>query len=218
MRDIIKTTKAVIKTPTLFFKEITKEKSIKNAFIFFIIFYGITMAFSFVQTIVSMKTTPGLPQLFGYIMLPFSIMFTLAMSLGAIFFFTLIFHGFYKLFKGHGLYKDSFNLFVYSSVPSFILGLVMGIISAVVVIITGNPSAVWYVMLPAIPLYLTVYIWNAVLITIGGSILHRISRLHSFLAGVIIPMIVVLVILLFALLIAGIGLFAILSQTGQLPF
>lgn len=218
MRDITKTIKAVIKTPTRFFKEITKDKSIKDAFLFFIIFYGITMVFSFVQTIVSMKTTPGLPQIFGYIMLPFSILFTLAMSLGSIFLFTLIFHGFFKLFKGQGLYKDSFNLFVYSAVPSFILGLFMTIISAVIVIITRNPLSVWYVMIPAIPLNLAAYVWNAILITIGGSILHKISRLNSFLAGVLMPLILGLVIMLFVLLIVGIGIFAILSQTGSLPF
>ncbi|MCK4589381.1 MAG: YIP1 family protein [Nanoarchaeota archaeon] len=214
MRNIIETIKSVVQEPSKFFKEITKEKSIKEALIFFIIFYGITLLFSFVQSIFSMQTMPGVPKIISYIMLPFSMMFALAISFGSIFLFTLVFHGFFKLFKGKGLYKDSFNLFIYAAAPSFVLGLIMAVINAIVVIISQNPMTIWYLMIPAIPLYLGAFVWNAVLVTIGGSILHRISRLNSFLAGVLMPFILGLVILGFMLLIFGLGLFVFLSQSG----
>jgi hypothetical protein len=200
MRNIWDTIAAVIKQPTKFFKSITKEKDFKDALWLYIIFLAINAFFIIIQNVIS-KSLVGIP--FG--------LFGLAIGLGVFFLGVLITQLFFQAFGGKGQYKDTFNLLVYAGVPGMVLGILMNIFLTFSIAAQTTWLKIAF-LVPYVFFILAAVIWNIVLVIIGGSIIHRVSKGKAFVAGILLPFVLVIaltiVIIIFMLFLAGLGIFA----------
>ena len=201
MRNILETIAAVIKQPTKFFKSIAKEKGIKDAVLFWVFIFAVNFVLSAVYYF--------RVNAFSYWAILKVV--TLPLVVGLIFLFVLIVHGFFKLFKGQGKYKDTFNLLVYTSVPNFLLGILANLVR----IIAKPPATVetfsalgWPLMIFNMVIVLISLVWTLFLATKGGSILHKVRKVQSFLAVFVLPVLAIMLIMLLLGMLFSLGIFA----------
>lgn len=203
MRSILRTLKGIITEPNKFFQAVKKEKTIKQAFMFYLVFFVIdlalfTLAFYFGEAASIYAQIP----FYSFPM----IIATMVIGLAVMFLVILIFHGFFKLLRGKGSYADTFKTYVYAMAPGLVFGIFYYLVLFFVDIVQ-NP-AVNFVLGMVNFIFM---IWMAVLIVIGGSILHKISRGRAFLAGILLPAVVLFVLSL----IIGIMVFMGVLMSGM---
>jgi len=226
MKNIFETIRNIISEPKKFFRSVSKYKTFNDALYLFLIFYAVTMGISFLQGIVQTLAQPVqaagtsriiilASMLFGMF---FGLVFSMVFALLFMFLGILIVHGFFRLFRGKGAFKDTFNLIIYSSVPGYLLGIIVSVFIFLSTLFISDPNMPLVMMLFMAPIYIGAFVWQIVLITIGGSILHKISKLHSFLAGFLMPFILGLVITGIILLIVFLFLSAFVSIGTFWPF
>lgn len=226
MKNIFETIRNIISEPKKFFRSVSKYKTLNDALYLFLIFYAVIMGISFLQGIVQALAQPVqaagtsriiilVSMLFGMF---FGLIFSMVFALVFMFLGALIVHGFFRLFKGKGKFKDTFNLVIYSSVPGYLLGIIASVFIFLLTLFIPDPGMPLVMMLFMAPIYIGAFVWKVVLITIGGSILHRISKLHSFLAGVLTPFILGLAIATVILLIVFLFLSAFVPIGTFWPF
>ncbi len=213
--DIIK---GVLLKPKEFFKDIKKEKGIKNAFLYFLIFSVIT---TFLSTLYFYRVFLGIkiPQIeltHGLIIWIMFVLYILILlfSLVSIFILSAIIHLFVLLMKGKKGFYQTFKTVIYAGTPNYILSI---LISPVYIFVFSKFSGmkqmppeffVWFIPLFIIGLAVLIYI--IYLEVIGIKKLQEISTFRAFTAVFLLPfalLIVLYLIFLFAAIffLGGIG-------------
>ena len=156
--------KYLISNPNFFFEKIKSEQHIGAALLTYIAVAGIVLAigigfaFTFYSLIYS-----GSPFM-SYLGAGFTIALSIIMFIfGTIitFLYSAIIHIIVIGFKGQGGYKDSYNAYTYSMIPT--------------ILITAIPFVGFFLLIPSL-------IYSFILMSIGISKLHKISIGKSILA------------------------------------
>ncbi|MHA1344668.1 MAG: YIP1 family protein [Promethearchaeota archaeon] len=181
--------------PTKAFLEIEKEKSIKKAFIYFLIL----SLFSILLTSIILYINPTIYNPFVYKLLklpPPKLTFNLLLlticsgfigTIIASFIISGIIYLWLRMFGGKKPYKEAYKLFVYSRTPKLIFG--------------------W---IPLVNLVIGIY--SLVLLIIGTHVIYKFSKLKSTMIY-LIPLIIIFVIGIL-LLFLGIALLALTIPEG----
>ena len=207
--------KAILFKPSEFFNSIKSEENINEAFKFLafnLLITGLISAiflsagFLFMSLTSPLTLTNALPfqslLAFSTPMLLLILLVTIPLLLEIliipfIFLNSLLLHLFVKLFKGEGEFVDTFNIGAYAT-ALFLPGIILGLIP-----IIGS---------------LVVFIWQIIILILGISILHNISKLRSFLV-LITPSIVIFgLIILSIYLVLGFSSYPYLIEGDKLPF
>ena len=183
-----------------FFKDIRKERTIKESLLYYLVFFVASFALFIIA--LYFGKAGGIYAEQGIEMSSPIVLMLFVLGLAALFVGILIVHGFFKLFKGKGNYTDTFKTVVYSFTPSLIFSLIQYF-----VLIFVDFTQVMALNIAFGLISLILWIWVIVLITVGGSALHRISRGRAFLAGVLVPAVVITIIALIIFFIVGIAFF-----------
>jgi len=187
--------KEVLLKPKDFFKEIKKEKGIKNAFIYFIIFSIITTFLStlYFYRVFSKIKLPQIeltPNLILWVMVVMYIIVLIFAVLYA-FFLAGITHLFVLLMKGKKGFYQTFNVLIYGDTPRYILSIILSPIYIAVFPkffgIKQIPTEflVWLISVTILGLIITAY--TIYLKTIGIKNLHEISAFRAFAAVFLLP-------------------------------
>ncbi|MFC1800858.1 Yip1 family protein [Nanoarchaeota archaeon] len=193
MANFFSKLKGVLTQPTKFYKSVLKEKGVGPAFLYYLVFFVLSFA---LFTIAYYVGEAG--KMYQDINLSYPILLLFfILGLIVLFIITGILHGFFKLVSGKGKFEDTFKTYVYAATPSMIFGLIYYL---VMIFVNLNENVALSLALSLVTLLLL--IWTAFLMVIGGSILHKISKGKAFLAGVILPAVLMLVLVVFFAFIA----------------
>lgn len=195
--DFFNIIKEVISKPKDFFVNIKKEKGIKNAFIYFIIFAAIT---SFLSALYFYKVFPKIkipqmieltPALILGIMVLFFILILL-FSVASVFAVSAITHLFVLWMKGKNEFYQTFKALIYGNTPKYILSIILSPIYLTIYPkffgikqITPEFFA-WLV--PMSVLGIAVAVYTIYLKTIAIKKLQEISAFRAFSAVFLLPL------------------------------
>ena len=194
--DVLTKIKLVLTKPTELFKKIEKKKGIKESYKYFAIITLVSVVFGFISVITFPNFVYNLIRKLFITSLPEAQMPTIpgiitALIAGYILALLLVFvsvallHIWIKIFRGKGKFEETFKIYSYGTTPSSLLS--------------------W------IPLIgLVAWIYDLVLLIIGTSILHKISRTRSTVLY-LIP-VVISALLLILIITAVIALFSYITS------
>ena len=139
----------ILKEPKKFFKSLSKEKGAKEAFKYLAVLVAINLILTFIVSFyyIPQEDMSILTSGFGsflLVVLIFLIVLWYSMVLAFSFLFAGILHLWVKLFGGRSVYSKTYQLFVYSSVPSLLFNWVpyLGIFAVMYglyLLIVGTP-------------------------------------------------------------------------------
>ena len=188
----------VLRHPNQFSQRITAEKGLKAPFLFYLLFFVISIITSFIS-MVSLTSNPIFSLMessYGGMLVSFTIVIliivsalVLALLFVVVFFVQIVIK---HVFHGKGTYADTYRAVVYSSTPQLVLSPIIGII-------VGSIQSLSLLVMPYY-LFLTILfsIWSLVLYIKIGASLHKISGwavfAASLLAGFLFMIVIVIVI------------------------
>jgi hypothetical protein len=169
IKSIINKIKDVFTNPILFFDRIKEEKGVKKAFIYFIVLAFFSTLLSYLISLVMPAYSVGvLEKIFGVtipeeaVRVPSILMtiFYYVFTLGFVFLVAGLLHVWILIFGGKADYTKSYQLYVYSHTPSYLLG--------------------W---IPFLGFFAGIY--SLILLILGTEKMHDISRKRAILMYVI---------------------------------
>ena len=163
----------------------------------------ITNIFAAIYMVLSFQKTPLFDIIGQHIWAAFILVYVLSFiwSLIGIFISVGIWHLFFLIVKAKGNFKDTFNAWIYSSVPGYLFTPAFYILGMAILVATMKNSFISILSLVLVYLLLIIgfIVWLVMVQLKAFSILHKISKLRAATALYFIPIgiaIVVVVILM----------------------
>lgn len=199
--DFFNIIKDIILKPKDFFAKIKKEKGIKNAFLYFLMFAVITSFLSvlYFYRAVSIAKMPQIELIPGSIFLVVMIILYILILLFTLlytFIMSGIIHLFVLLMKGKKGFYQTFKVLVYGNTPQYLLSIITSPIYIIVFPkffgLKQMPLEFFVWFIPSVILGLLVFIYIIYLQTIGIKNLHEIPAFRAFAAVFLLPAALVL--------------------------
>ncbi|MFH1506710.1 MAG: YIP1 family protein [archaeon] len=200
----IESFKNVIYDPNIFFKKLNKRKDFSEAFRFYFYAYLVITVFMaiYMRIIIQVDSLYQTIEFYSWLLslnIVLSIVilyvFMLVWLIIALFITTGISHLFFMAVKAKGKYKDTFNAYSYSLVPTYFFLPVSSLLSIGVILAQTNNSFFGVMTLNIVHVVILagMVIWLVRLQLKAFSKVHSISRLRAAVALYFIPIVIYLI-------------------------
>jgi hypothetical protein len=168
MKKFVNKIQRVLVTPTEFFQGETKEKKLKTVAIFYFVLLIISTVLNLITFLISTLYVSQLPLNLGdFSKIFLSSVVGIAITMILSFVWSFLLHSYLRLFKAQGEYINTYQIFVYSSIPSMLLG--------------------WA---PVVNAFASLY--GLYLLYLGTTILHKLSKRSAAVAYLVLIIVFIL--------------------------